>query len=238
MINTELNDFSISQKKLKIDVDNILFSLGYKDLKKIDKNIIDKTNFHIKKCMDICSPRGCYTIQKIINIDKKNHNLKINKFILSIGRIITAQLNNSEYLALFICTAGDAIEKYSKVLMDSKEYLDGYIVDLIGSEIAEAAANFIHGEIKKYAGSLKLNITNRFSPGYCTWNVIEQFKLFEFFPDNSCGITLTNGGLMSPIKSVSGIVGIGKDVSFKNYSCEICNFKECQLRFIKNKKKI
>ncbi|MCK7538940.1 MAG: hypothetical protein MZV63_52410 [Marinilabiliales bacterium] len=47
-------------------------------------------------------------------------------------------------------------------------------------------------------------ITNRFSPGYCGWDVAEQHKLFSFFKDNFCGITLTESALMNPVKSVSG----------------------------------
>ncbi len=237
MKNTKLSFISISSKKININLNNILNLLGYLEVEKIDKSIIEKVNYYIKKCINICSPKGCFFIDRIIKMDKKKGNLKINEIILKIGNKIAAQLNNSEYLALFICTAGDEIEKYSKELMINNEYLESYIVDLLGSEIAEESANYIHQKINNKAKSMKLKITNRFSPGYCNWNVNEQFKLFNFFPDNPCNIKLTGGGLMKPIKSVSGIIGIGKNVKFRDYACEFCNFKECQFRVIKNKKR-
>ena len=70
--------------------------------------------------------------------------------------------------------------------------------------------------------------TNRFSPGYCGWHVSEQQRLFSLFPTaNPCGIRLTDSSLMIPIKSVSGIIGIGKNVRHLDYSCGLCNYSKC-----------
>jgi hypothetical protein len=35
---------------------------------------------------------------------------------------------------------------------------------------------------------------------------------------------------MMPIKSVSGLVGAGADVKFRDYTCEICSMKDCSFR--------
>ena len=73
-------------------------------------------------------------------------------------------------------------------------------------------------------------ITNRFSPGYCGWNVSEQHKLFSLLPGNFCGIRLTESALMDPVKSVSGIIGIGPDVRRMPYTCSLCDMKNCIYR--------
>jgi hypothetical protein len=75
-----------------------------------------------------------------------------------------------------------------------------------------------------------MKITNRYSPGYCDWNVGEQHKLFSFFPDNYCGIRLTPSALMDPVKSVSGIIGIGENVKRNDYTCRVCDMKDCIYR--------
>ena len=107
--------------------------------------------------------------------------------------------------------------------MSSGELLEGYVVDIIGSIIVEKAMDTVQLELK----SMKNQITNRYSPGYCEWNVEEQKKLFSLLPDNFCNISLNDSALMLPIKSVSGFIGIGKDVRYHEYSCEKCNRTNC-----------
>jgi hypothetical protein len=101
------------------------------------------------------------------------------------------------------------------------------VFDLLGSMIVESAADLLQAEIQRMALSEGLLITNRYSPGYCNWSVADQHKLFSFFPDNCCGIRLTDSALMHPIKSVSGIIGIGPDVSFREYTCNLCSQVDC-----------
>ena len=82
-----------------------------------------------------------------------------------------------------------------------------------------------------------LQISDRYSPGYCEWSVAEQQKLFSLLPENFCGISLSDSSLMTPIKSVSGIIGIGKDLKQKGYQCNWCNDQNCIYGRIKRQKK-
>jgi hypothetical protein len=83
----------------------------------------------------------------------------------------------------------------------------------------------------------QLNITNRYSPGYCNWSVSEQKLLFSFLPDGFCGIKLNDSALMTPIKSISGIIGIGQNVKMNEYNCNHCGVKDCTYRSKKIKVK-
>ena len=114
--------------------------------------------------------------------------------------------------------------------MKEGDLLRGYIYDIIGSEVVESAADRMQGELRTAAAERGKTITNRFSPGYCGWEVAEQHKLFSFFRDNFCGITLTESALMNPVKSVSGIIGIGRDVKFAPYQCHRCEDNNCIYR--------
>lgn len=75
-----------------------------------------------------------------------------------------------------------------------------------------------------------LKTTNRYSPGNCDWPVDDQNKLFKFFPENFCGVSLSDSALMNPIKSVSGVIGIGKNTSFHKNVCSICKNINCIYR--------
>ncbi len=119
-------------------------------------------------------------------------------------------MKEADEAALFICTAGLVIGEMSRNSMKGGDLLKGYVYDVIGSEVVEAAADRMQEELRKSMAAPRERITNRFSPGYCGWDVAEQHQLFSFFKDNFCGITLTESALMNPVKSVSGVIGIGK----------------------------
>jgi hypothetical protein len=75
-----------------------------------------------------------------------------------------------------------------------------------------------------------LGISNRFSPGYCNWDVSEQHLLFQLLPENACGISLNDRALMTPIKSVTGVLGIGNGIERKEYKCSFGSKIDCIMR--------
>ncbi len=151
----------------------------------------------------------------------------IAEYCFNLGRTVTSDLAKSTGIAFFIGTCGGEVEKFSKQLMKTGELLDGLIADLIGSEIAEDVARYVHEEIARQMALQGLNTTNRYSPGYCGWPVADQQKLFAMMPGSNCGVVLNQASLMLPIKSVSGVVGIGKNVRNKDYSCSKCKAADC-----------
>jgi hypothetical protein len=171
-----------------------------------------------------------YKIFQDITLDKEEKALSIGEAKFDIKGIIFNQIKRSDEIAIFICTAGGVIGEKSSMSMKSGDLLRGYIYDVVGSEIVEAAADRMQEELKVRMDKEGKHISNRFSPGYCGWNVSEQHTLFSFYPDNYCGITLTESALMYPVKSVSGIIGIGKDIRFAPYQCKVCDDQNCIYR--------
>ena len=133
-------------------------------------------------------------------------------------------------MALFVCTAGREIEKWTRHYKNKGDLVFSYIIDATGSLLVEGAMDLIYKKLESYARSNQLIISNRYSPGYCDWNVKDQQKLFSFFPDQFCGITLSESCLMSPVKSISGVIGLGKNVKYLDYICDSCKNKTCVYR--------
>ncbi len=177
-----------------------------------------------------CSIEGGYVIRDDIYFDLKNYKLMVGTVDFSAKKIVINQIRKSEKIALFLCTAGPEIGEWSAKLMSEGETLKGYIIDVVGSEVVESAMDSIQNSLEEEMNGRGLNITNRYSPGYCGWNVSEQQKLFSFFPDDFCDVKLSDTSLMYPIKSVSGIIGIGKEVKRNNYPCKLCDDKNCIYR--------
>jgi hypothetical protein len=112
------------------------------------------------------------------------------------------------------------------------------VYDILGSITVEKATDNIQEFLAADCKASELGISDRFSPGYCEWSVSEQQMLFDLMPKRFCGVTLSESSLMSPIKSVSGIIAIGKGFNPKGYQCNWCNDKNCIYGKIKRKKNI
>jgi hypothetical protein len=186
---------------------------------------------------DYCNIKGGYVIQENVEISREDKIITINNISFEVKKIVTNQLRKMDNVALFACTAGAGIGEYSKQLMHEGDFVKGYIADVVGSEIVESAMDKIQDDLERKMNGEGLFITDRYSPGYCGWSVAEQQKLFSFFPYGFCGIKLTPSSLMQPIKSVSGIIGIGENVRRKGYVCQHCDMVNCIYREKKQPKK-
>jgi hypothetical protein len=147
--------------------------------------------------------------------------------VFNAGPIIPKRLRKSVTLAVFVTTVGPYVEKWSHEVMADGDMMKGYIIDTAGSELAEQAADWLEVKLQETISERGWKITSRYSPGYCDWVVAEQHKLFSLLPEKFCGITLTPSALMVPIKSVSGVIGLGPHVKKEEYQCSICDMKDC-----------
>lgn len=153
------------------------------------------------------------------------------------GKIITNQLKGSEALSWFVATAGQEFEAFQHRLTKEGDMVRVYLANEIGSIIAEKTADRMEDLLQEQLTPKGLYRTNRYSPGYCGWKVSEQPFLFELFrpkfsaqncnvPPTPCDIHLTDSCLMIPIKSVSGVIGIGHNVRRRDYTCNLCGLNE------------
>jgi len=218
----EISDKDVSRE-------NVLKGLGM-TFADADNYLIELIDRFTKECIQLLRPQTCYSVYSNLNFELKQYQVIVSDQVFETGKTVTQLLKKSEKIVLFACTSGSEVSEYSKKLMSEGHSLEGLLVDLIGSELAESIADYLHDFIEAEFGRLGLKVTNRFSPGYCNWPVSEQHKLFSLLPVNSCGIQLTASSLMIPIKSVSGIIGVGSHVKRVAYKCHVCNDKKCILR--------
>ena len=144
------------------------------------------------------------------------------------GKIICRQLNTARRFAVFVATVGREYNDWMKGIEAQNDMFRTYVADCVGSQIVESAADYMEKVLQNEIDAQGLKRTNRYSPGYCNWHVSCQPDIFSLFPEkNPCGIELNDSCLMLPVKSVSGIIGIGKDVRFLPYSCGICTMQNC-----------
>jgi hypothetical protein len=175
-------------------------------------------------------PEGGYAVFESISIHRENYTTVIGDVELGTKSIVTRHMDKSALIAVFACTAGAEISKLASEYNRKGHTVHAYIADSLGSITVEHAMDKIQERLKLLMEEQGLKITNRYSPGYCGWELKEQAKLFSLLPENFCGISLSDSMLMKPIKSVSGIIGIGRDVTYDHYTCNYCKDVNCLYR--------
>jgi hypothetical protein len=227
-----LQQFNISNKSVEINRADIYAVLGVSDeVQALVDEYIDEVFMNGPELLQIT---GGYMVTEDVETDKELKLILVNRIPFRIKKIIFQQLKASEKIAIFACTIGDAVYEKSRTLMKNNEMLHGYIYDIYGSLAVENAMDQVQNMLKLEMAVTGSGISNRYSPGYCGWNVAEQKKLFSLLPPGFCGISLSDSCLMQPIKSISGIIGIGPEIRRNGYSCEVCDSSQCLYRNLKH----
>ena len=226
LLKTHLTD--IDKNSIRIDPEDMLRLLGEQG-GMIDTHTAGLVEKYIAECLRVSSPAGAFILREALE-SPSTETFRIQEVTFDSGKIIPKMLKHSRSYAFFLVTAGPEPENLARSLMTEGNYLEGYITDLVASALVDSAADQIQDQVRKHANMQGMRITNRYSPGYCSWNVEEQQKLFSLFPEGCCGISLSESSLMYPIKSISGVIGLGTKVEYRDYTCEICSMLNCQFR--------
>jgi hypothetical protein len=184
----------------------------------------------LKEAPSHISAGGCYSIFEIAEIKIPQGLILHSSGNLRCGSKIARQMKGSDSFALFVTTAGNSFDAWIKSKASGGDALAEYLCSSIGSVVADKVADIVQDEINVFAVNTGKGITNRYSPGYCSWNVREQHGIFDLLPAGKIGVTLTPSFLMKPIKSISGIIGIGPDKEPGPYMCDMCNMTNCLVK--------
>lgn len=216
----------LTYSDLDINIDDVYVQMDMRNPSEADADLcreVDNMMLDISKWL---TPRISFTVVRG-TLDTEAKTLTIGKDTFYCGRIVTRQLRNSEAYAIFICTAGVEYQDFMERLTKEGDMVKLFIAHSIGSVIAERCADYMERILQASIDKLHWNRTNRFSPGYCGWHVREQQMLFPLMTGHNTGVVLTPSSLMIPIKSVSGVIGLGLDVRYLAYTCGLCDKKDC-----------
>lgn len=223
----------LSFTDLHISLPEIFEAMGYGNAVP-DEAVTSEVHTLLERVAPIVHPRFAFFITEGA-LDTDQEMLAVGDVSFPIGKIITRQLRGSESFAFFAATAGTEFESFQHALQQEGDMVQLYIADSLGSIIAEKAADKMEEAVDAFVQEKGWKHTNRFSPGYCGWHVSHQQKLFSLFPvSEPCGIRLTESSLMIPIKSVSGVIGLGSEVRKVDYTCGLCTYEKCYRRKQRN----
>jgi hypothetical protein len=222
----ETTDFTFSFDQLAITMQDLL-NIAPSESKGLEDFALPLTEV-LSAGKHFIKASGGYRI--VDDIEWLESGIRVKDTLFETGKIIAKPFRKAEKMVVFACTAGPGVREAYNTFMAEGDALKAFITDMLGTVAVEKAMDNIHEQLRDSLKPDGLHCSNRYSPGYCGWSVEEQQKLWQFLPENYCGIRLTESSLMLPIKSVSGIIAVGAEVRKNPYSCAICSLDQCIYR--------
>lgn len=182
----------------------------------------------ITECEGALSYRVCFRIVPV-----QEGELILGEKSVS-SESLTRHLLGCERAILFAATIGMGmdrlLQKYSR-LSSAKAVL----LQALGAERVEALCDEFEKECKEEEEK-KGNFTrSRFSPGYGDFPLSAQKEILSLLDaSRKIGVTLNESFLMSPSKSVTALIGVGKQAEKEekesNPKCGACEKTDCAFR--------
>jgi len=215
----------------KVDV---LKTMGISKGVEIPEEVEDLYARSLELYKGLISPKGIFSIITKTDFEQIYIGENQNEPLTPLPKIYS----KAKLLALYAFTLGKEISDSINQLMKEKDYPLGFMLDRIASESVDKASavaekQFTQNVLIEYQGSPD-QTTLLYSPGYCGWHISAQKKIFEYLKPEKIGVVLNESFLMTPIKSVSGVLVSGeRDIHvFKsNFSfCKECTTFTCRER--------
>lgn len=222
--------YHFNYQDLDIDPQKMEYLMGYAQPGSCPEPVTEMIHNILERAPKLVDLKGGLLKVDPVKVDRENRLLICREQVFHTGKIVTNHLRHSELAAWFICTVGEKLPNYSRIMMEQGDIMEGYVVDVAGNLIVEKAMDKMQEILEKELAEEGLKTTNRYSPGYCEWDIAEQKKLFSLFPNEFLGVHLTESCLMQPMKTVSGVIGIGKNVKNNPYTCNYCTQANCLYR--------
>jgi hypothetical protein len=141
-------------------------------------------------------------------------------------------LGNLDAVVLCLVTIGDKVERAMEKYESAGEIGRALVLNVFGSVAAEATANAANTIIRDENARDGLRCSRRFSPGYGGWEVSEQRWILAALEGEALGVTLTEGCMMVPRKSITFAVSVGENpVEMReDNACDGCELINCSYR--------
>ena len=215
-----------------VDRDEVLRYIGYPVGKVPNSRLQEILDHWILEAGRRATPRATYLVLPVDEIGRRSIRLQTDNDLVAFEGAIGEFLGPSRMVVAFIATAGPDIECLASELMRDCDELSAMIVNAVGAERAEAAESAVIQLLREQARPDGFAPTLPYSPGYCGMALAEQRKLFRLFGDETVGVTLTENCLMRPLKSISGLIGLGRadEIEVHGSPCDRCELYNCAMR--------
>ena len=137
-------------------------------------------------------------------------------------------MSGAEQLIVGVCTVGEGISQASAAAKQCGSLMRSMFYEMFGTYtvgmIRQQMVEMFEREIRPQG----LHISTMLSPGESTWPVTQQKELFTLVDAAQIGVSLTSTMMMHPIKSLSMVMGFGRNPlgSEGATNCDFCTIRD------------
>ncbi|MFZ2095311.1 MAG: hypothetical protein WAV05_01615 [Anaerolineales bacterium] len=139
------------------------------------------------------------------------------------GPLIAQHLARSQEVIVIVCTIGSEIDAVVSSMFRVEPVI-ALALDGFGSAAVEKLSLMVCNYFEARTEENTLKTTMPLNPGMIGWPIeTGQPQIFELVDGEEINVSLTDSCMMIPTKSLSMVLGMGKDVSEIGSSCDYCN---------------
>lgn len=205
--------------EISIDPKEVAVYLGYYSANGVDEGLVSECIDEFRKAVKY---KACFA-KVPVSIECDTVDLG---FLKAECKSLRKNLDGCEYAYIFAATAGfDSQRLIERNMLLSP--IKGMVTDCIGSAAIEAFCDKVNSSFENCDF-----LRPRFSPGYGNLPIDCQKNIVDFLDTKkNIGLSLTDSLMMTPVKSVTAIIGIGKEKNkCTGPGCMICRKPDCPYR--------
>ena len=163
--------------------------------------------------------------------DLRHERIKLEGDKRLSGSLLAEHMGGAQAVVVVLCTVGDALERRAADV-SKEDAVYGLALDGVGSAGVEALANAACALFEAQATDKDCQVTIPLSPGMVGWPVEQgQPQIFDLLDTGEIGVRLTESMMMLPRKSLTFVLGIGKELMAGGRTCDYCSQKDtCRYR--------
>lgn len=136
-------------------------------------------------------------------------------------------------LAVAVCTVGAAVERRIEEYQKDRQLLRAMLLSDMASWAVDVLRQELCRHLEEDAARQGLHVSAPLSPGESEWSVKDQAVIFSLLDAALIGVSLNASMVMSPLKSLSVVAGLGDQPLGKEgaSNCDFCTMRErCSYR--------
>lgn len=190
-----------------IDTGAVYALLGYKKGRtRLPQKMVDQMEHSFREAGEWISPVGVYVVRRIR--EKRDPITLHNSAVKIKGQSAQNLLKNSFAVIFMAVTIGPGLETRISRYTEEKQFEKTLILDAIGSESAEAAADAVNNYLQILARQTKASLTRRYSPGYGDLPLDFQKDMYTELSLDSLGVSIDENSVLFPRKTVTALIGV------------------------------
>lgn len=200
--------------------------LGYKRTAIDEKTLIliQESFAELEKLSDLKS------IYRLYELSEKDDELQISNFSIK-SKSLQKNLKGCTHVILFGATMGLAVDRKLRSY-ELTNMAKAVVMQACAAAVLEEYCDEMQDKIAQQLAEENLYLRPRFSPGYGDFSILHQQQILDMLDaPKRIGLTMTDGYMLAPTKSVTAIIGLSNTKEpCHRMGCEECTKVDCLYR--------